>query len=121
MQDKLQNMFDRQYELAKNFIPIAKLHEEQDFSVERQQYLATYCQLLTEEGVEFLRELPARKFWRPSINKNDVNRQALLEELADIWHIVIALSLISGITADEMHDLYVAKNEINLQRVTGKS
>jgi NTP pyrophosphatase (non-canonical NTP hydrolase) len=119
--DQLKEMFRRQYELAGNFIPIDHLFIQQDFDPARQRYLASYLQLLNEEGVEMLRELPGRKFWRPSIQPKPVDVKALKEELADIFHIVIALALIAGVSAEEMYELYCEKNDINMIRVKNNS
>jgi len=77
--------------------------------------------LLQEEAVELQRELPARKFWRKSIQNNKVDLEALKSELADIWHIVIALSLLAGLDAKATFETYVTKNNINLDRVKNNS
>jgi hypothetical protein len=42
------------------------------------------------------------------------------EELADVLHILIAISVIAGIGPEELHELYVAKNQINLERLNAK-
>lgn len=110
-------MFDRQRQLAGNFIPIENLFQGYASEEERARYLQTYWQLLIEEGVEFLRELPQRKFWRASSKEKRIQYEKLYEELADIWHIVIALSLIAGIDAKDIYAEYIRKNDINLDRV----
>lgn len=115
--DALQEMFDRQRQLAGNFIPIENLFQGYASEEERARYLQTYWQLLIEEGVEFLRELPQRKFWRASSKEKRIQYEKLYEELADIWHIVIALSLIAGIDAKDIYAEYIRKNDINLDRV----
>lgn len=114
-------MFVRQFRLAENFIPVVALHQEEGFSPERQKYLATYVQLLDEESVEFLRELHARKFWRPSISHKEVNVANLHSELADMWHILIAITILSGVGPQAMFKIFCDKNDINLQRVKDKS
>lgn len=117
----LQDMFDRQRKLASNFIPIEDLFNNAVGVEERQRYLATYWQLLAEEGVEMLRELPARKFWRASVKTKEMNVEAWKEEMMDILHIVIALCLIGGMDAQEVYERYVKKNEINFDRVKNNS
>lgn len=117
----LTKMFEREAFIAKHFIPINDLLVEEGYSTERQKYLATYIQLLQEEAVEFLRELPARKFWRPSINTKEVDKTALAGELADLWHILIAISLISGFDALDTYALFEKKNEENLERIRNNS
>lgn len=119
--DKLDTIFEKQRVLAQNFIPLGRLFASQEFDAERQQYIASYIQLLQEEAVELLRECPARKFWRKSVQVKPVNVSALKEELVDVMHIVVAISLICGVSAEELYELYVTKNEINLARVANNS
>lgn len=116
---KLQKMFDRQKNLAKNFIPIDDLHDGK--LNEREKYLLTYSGLLIEETVEAQREIPQRKFWRPSVKNKKMDTEAWKEEMMDILHIVIAMCLIGGMNADEVYDRYCKKNDINLERVKNNS
>jgi len=116
MSDRLQELFDRQKKLAANFIPIESISSEED----RSKYLQTYWQLLVEEAVEFLREIPSRKFWRATSAGKKIDYDKLHEELSDIQHIVVALALISGLDADSFFNEYVRKNDINLNRVAQK-
>jgi len=115
--EQLTTMFERQIELARNFIPIDKLLAGESDDAERQKYLIAYVALLLEETVEFSRCLPARKFWRKSIMDKPVKWSEAREELADIVHIVIALALICGMTPRELYEEYIKKNNINIDRV----
>lgn len=117
----LKEIFDRQLQLAKNFIPAEELHLGLRSEEERQRYLASYIQLLEEEAIEFLRECPSRKFWRPSVKNKPVDYSKLYDELADMWHILVAISIISGVNSDKMFELFVEKNNINLERVKNNS
>jgi len=119
--NELRDMFKRGFNLSKNFIPIGDIFFHQNYDSEHQDLLARYIQLLQEEAVEYLRELPARKFWRPSINGKKVDVEALREELADLWHILIAISIMSGCDEKGTYKLFVAKNEKNLERVKNNS
>ena len=124
----LEEMFFRQREIARNWIPIDSLlvgdditsGEVQVTSEERQKYLITYIALLQEEAVELLRELPARKFWRDAVKKQKVDYDAVKEEIADVWHILIAITMIVGMDHVDIFDEYVRKNEINLKRIRNK-
>jgi len=121
-EDRLQEMFDRQLILARNFIPVDKLISVGEVGdIERQKYLVTYVQLLIEEAVELQRTLPARKFWRKSVSSKPVNWRDAIEEMADIIHIVIAMCIIIGLSPQEMFEEYVRKNDINLERVKNNS
>jgi NTP pyrophosphatase (non-canonical NTP hydrolase) len=119
--DPLGEIFSRQRTLARNFIPVDELFAGSLPSTERQKYLATYSQLLVEEAVEALRELPARKFWRPSVAEQPMDEEAWKEEMMDIIHIVVAMCIIGGMDSKEVFERYCKKNDINLERVKNNS
>lgn len=58
------------------------------------------------------------KWWK---NPKPLNKAAIKEELVDILHFFISMCLRSGMDADELHKIYVAKNQENFDRQNGKS
>lgn len=58
------------------------------------------------------------KWWK---NPKEVNVTRVKEELVDILHFFTAMCLKTGMTADELYDMYMAKNKENFDRQYGKS
>jgi len=58
------------------------------------------------------------KWWK---NPKPVNEAAVKEELADILHFFVSMCLKMGMTADELHRMYMMKNEENFKRQHGQS
>jgi len=129
MQNKLEDMFARQLELGDHFIPMKALYKNECGDIlgdgdnrvdQREKYILSYITLLIEEAVEMQRTIPSRKFWRKEICSKPMDAVEFREELADVLHILIAISVIAGIGPEELHELYVAKNQINLERLNAK-
>ena len=58
------------------------------------------------------------KWWK---NPKEVNMDAVQEELVDVLHFFVSICLKAGMTADDLHRLYLAKNKENFDRQHGKS
>lgn len=58
------------------------------------------------------------KWWK---NPKPLDKAAIKEELVDILHFFISMCLRSGMDADELHRVYVSKNQENFDRQNGKS
>src|SRR3990167_493447 len=102
-QDKLDEMFKLQKIL-------------QDRLVKSRRYPATIdkqvsglCTAIIHEAVE-LQRLTSWKWWKQA---QPINFKIAREELADIWHFVIDLSLVLGLTPKMLLEQYQKKNMIN--------
>lgn len=58
------------------------------------------------------------KWWK---NPKTVNSDAVKEELVDVLHFFVSICLRAGMTAEELHRLYLEKNKENILRQQGKS
>lgn len=58
--------------------------------------------------------------WKPWATRREVNREAYLAELVDVWHFLMNMFLVLGDTpeelADEIFRVYCRKNKINERR-----
>lgn len=52
--------------------------------------------------------------------RQEYNAENFKEELIDLWHFLINLSIASGMDADELHRRFTNKNKINHQRQENK-
>ena len=49
----------------------------------------------------------------------DFDREGYKEELSDVLHYLIGILIYSGITMEEMYEMYMKKGKINIDRING--
>jgi dimeric dUTPase (all-alpha-NTP-PPase superfamily) len=108
-QDKLSEMFRLQEELNKR-IGVS------DFSgmTEEQQthWILNYCRAMTQELAELTDSVPWK--WWAKYQKFD--KQNARVEVVDLFHFLISLAQVLGMSADDVHRIYTEKNKVNHQR-----
>lgn len=62
------------------------------------------------EAINLLKNKPWKKAFEP------VDREAFLEELADVWHFFLQLHIVAGIVPQEIYTAYFRKSLINENR-----
>ena len=113
--DKLDFLFNKQNELFKKQLENAEnkmknLYEiKEPFDGYRVFMLST---ALVHEAIELQRETNW-KWWKQGIKKNDDKIQ---EEIIDIWHFLIQLSIEAGLDSKKLIEKYLQKNAENLKR-----
>ena len=70
------------------------------------------CTALIHEAVELQRET-MWKWWK---KENDIDVIKIREEVADLYHFIIQLSLEVGLTPDDLYKEYLRKCKINEDR-----
>lgn len=58
------------------------------------------------------------KWWK---NPTDIDDAKLKEEIVDVLHFFLGMCIDSGMTADELFDIYLKKNKENYDRQNGLS
>jgi len=111
--DKLEHIFEMQQKLNDFIIDNHNLRDQYTSEVWIQKNILA---LISELG-ETLNEVNF-KWWK---NPKMINKQALKEELVDVLHFFISMCLHSGMTADELYQIYLDKNKENLNRQIGNS
>jgi len=102
--DKLKDMFDKQKELQ-----IKLGNTDILYNV---QYLKDMILASVDELMEVLREIP----WKNWKKQQEFHKEELKEEIVDVYHFLINISLASGMDYEELHERYMNKNKINHQR-----
>lgn len=111
-QDKLNYMFDLQYKLQERLGTWDKIQNESD----KQQFVNQMILAIQEETIEIMRESAYKnpefvKFgWKKGQQWNEENFK---EEIVDLFHFVMNLSLIVGMNAEEFYTRYCKKNGVN--------
>ncbi len=87
-----------------------------DFSgmTEEQQthWILNYCRAMTQELAELTDSVPWK--WWAKYQKFD--KQNARVEVVDLFHFLISLAQVLGMSADDVHRIYTEKNKVNHQR-----
>src|SRR5438128_8969429 len=106
--DKLEEIFRLQEALNRR-IGVAT-HEMTD--EQRQQWVLNYCRAMSQELAELTDSVPW-KWWAKYQKFDDQNARV---EVVDLFHFLISLAQVLGMSADDVFAVYVKKNEVNFKR-----
>jgi hypothetical protein len=109
--DRLADIFTRQADLGAFY---RSMRSGGFYDWEPLARCATWTRAIVHECCELDNELG----WKPWKNPPALaaNRDARLDEMADILHFFVQLALDQGFTADEMYAAYLRKNAENRER-----
>lgn len=85
--------------------------------VTREQWIQRETLAMLSEMAELIEEVNF-KWWK---NPKPVNEAAVKGELVDILHFLVSMCLKMGMTAGELHAMYLDKNRENLDRQRGNT
>jgi len=109
MTDKLDELFRLQAELNKRI-------GVEDFSgmseEDQAKWILNYCRAMTQELAELTDSVPWK--WWAKYQKFD--KQNARVEVVDLFHFLISLAQILGMSADDVFQFYTQKNKVNHQR-----
>jgi len=109
--DKLEEMYEMQSKLDQRIITergIAKTIDE---------WVVGLTIAMESEIDEIRREVN----WRWWKNSKTINQDALQEEIVDMWHFLLSISRVVGMSPDDIHRIYMEKNAENHARQDGTS
>lgn len=86
-------------------------------SISFEEWMQKDVLAITAELSELLNEVNF-KWWK---NKKEIDPAAVKEELVDVLHFFVSMCLRAGFTADELYEVYSAKNKENFDRQNGLS
>lgn len=112
----LQTIMDKQNELQKRLgTDFTQLNDE-----ERAEFMRNHRGYLEDEIAEALYEMPFYKKWKDYSGMTDIDKALAWDkvklELVDALHFFVNLLLAAGFTAEEVLDMYLAKNSENHRR-----
>jgi dimeric dUTPase (all-alpha-NTP-PPase superfamily) len=106
--DKLEALFSMQEALNKRIGVVTEgMTEEQ-----QTQWVLNYTRAMQQEIAELIDSVPW-KWWAKYQKFDDQNARV---EVVDLFHFLISLAQVLGMSADDIHQAYVKKNEINHKR-----
>ncbi|MCB1124020.1 MAG: dUTPase [Verrucomicrobiae bacterium] len=106
--DKLEEIFQLQDQLNKRIgVNTDSMSEE-----EQTKWVLNYTRAMQQELAELVDSVPWK--WWAKYQKFD--KQNARVEVVDLFHFLISLGQVLGMTADDVHQAYIKKNEVNHQR-----
>jgi dimeric dUTPase (all-alpha-NTP-PPase superfamily) len=115
MDDKLDILFNKQNELYKKQLENSenKMKNLYDIKEPFEGYrIFMLSTALVHEAIELQRETNW-KWWK---KENAMNRDKIQEEIIDVWHFLIQLSIEAELDSKKLVEKYLQKNEENLKR-----
>lgn len=107
-QDFLEAMFHMQAELNRRIgVDTTALPEE-----EQPKWVLNYCRAMSQETAELIDSVP----WKWWAKYQTYDKQNARIEVVDLFHFLISLAQVVGLSARDVHDLYMKKNKLNFQR-----
>ncbi len=79
---------------------------------EKTRWILNYCRAMTQEIAELTDSVPW-KWWAKYQKFDEQNARV---EVVDLFHFLVSLAQVLGMSADDLFNAYVKKNEVNLRR-----
>ena len=82
---------------------------------EQIRWVLNYCRAVTQEIAELTDSVP----WKWWARYQTFDKQNARIEVVDLFHFLISLAQVLGLSAQEVFDLYTQKNKVNHERQDG--
>ena len=106
--DKLDEIFRMQEILNKKIgVDLSSLSSE-----DKTKWALNYSRAMTQEIAELIDSFP----WKWWAKYQKIDEQNARVEVVDLFHFLVSLAQTLGMTAQDIYDGYVKKNEVNHQR-----
>ncbi len=110
-EDKLDVLFRMQAGLD------AYIRDKRNLDYSRSEWVCKKAQALMVELAEVVEEAHY-KWWK---NPTEIDSDKLKEEIVDVLHFFLGMCIDSGMTSDELFEIYLKKNKENYDRQNGLS
>ena len=107
-QDQLRKLFQMQRALNLRI----GVDSEQMNEAARAAWVLNYCRAVSQEVAELTDSMPW-KWWAKYQKFDEQNAKV---EVVDLFHFIISLAQVLGMSADDVYNAYVKKNEVNIKR-----
>lgn len=82
---------------------------------EKTQWILNYCRAMTQEIAELTDSVPW-KWWAKYQKFDEQNARV---EVVDLFHFLVSLAQVLGMSADDVFNAYCKKNAVNFKRQEG--
>ena len=108
MPDRLNTLFEMQESLNRRIGVDSSSMTDED----RVKWVLNYCRAMSQEIAELTDSVP----WKWWAKYQQFDKQNCCVEVVDMLHFLISLAQVLGMSADDVFNAYVKKNEVNFQR-----
>ncbi len=106
--DMLRDLWNRQEELNQRIgVNTADMTEKEQI-----HWVLNYCRAMNQEIAELTDSVP----WKWWAKYQDFDQQNARVEIVDLFHFLISLAQVMGMSAEDIHGLYVQKSKVNHDR-----
>jgi len=106
--DQLRELFRMQKALNERIgVNTDTMNEE-----EKTKWVLNYCRAMTQEIAELTDSVP----WKWWARYQKFDEQNARVEVVDLFHFLISLAQVLGMSADDVFHAYLKKNEVNFKR-----
>ena len=106
--DKLENIFDLQEQLNLRIgVDMEKMNDD-----ERANWILNYVRAMQQELAELTDSVP----WKWWAKYQEFDKQNARVEIVDLVHFLISLAQVMGMSAEDVHEAYLKKNQVNHDR-----
>ena len=106
--DKLENIFELQEQLNSRIGVNMKGMDE----AEQTKWILNYVRAMQQELSELTDSVP----WKWWAKYQEFDKQNAKVEIVDLFHFLISLAQVMGMTADDVHEAYLKKNKVKHNR-----
>ena len=107
-QDMLRQLWEMQAKLNLRIgVDPSKMDE-----AEQAKWVLNYTRAASQEIAELIDSVPWK--WWAKYQKFDLQNARV--EVVDLFHFIISMAQVLGMSADDVHNLYVQKNKLNFER-----
>ncbi len=106
--DKLDNIFGLQEQLNRKIgVEMSGMSDEQ-----KTEWILNYIRAMQQELAELTDSVP----WKWWAKYQEFDKQNAKVEIIDLFHFLISMAQVMGMTADDVHEAYLKKNKVNHDR-----
>lgn len=106
--DKLENIFDLQEQLNARI----GVHMDDMDDDDRAKWILNYVRAMQQELAELTDSVP----WKWWANYQAFDKQNAKVEIVDLFHFLVSLAQVMGMSAEDIHEAYLKKNQVNHDR-----
>ena len=106
--DKLEDIFDLQEQLNARI----GVHMDDMDDDERAKWILNYVRAMQQELAELTDSVP----WKWWANYQAFDKQNAKVEIVDLFHFLVSLAQVMGMSAEDIHEAYLKKNQVNHDR-----
>ena len=112
MSESPKDKFEELFRMQESLNARIGVHTKEMSEEEKTKWLLNYSRAMSQEMAELIDSVPW-KWWAKYQKFDDQNARV---EVVDLFHFLISMAQVLGMSADDVFNAYVKKNEVNFKR-----